>query len=229
METLYNIMGNATYGALALNALWGLFCVVLVIRRINQIRFKNEEQQAEFLGELDSAVSRGDFEGASSLCEGDVRVMPQLAWLAISNRHLGYQKLRHVVADRFQRDILSDLEYRVGWINSMIKTAPMLGLYGTVLGMMGAFGKLYAGGKVSASALAGDISLALLTTAIGLTIAIPLLICVASINIRIKKMEELVGAGLTQFFDSLKAAMTGTRAPAPAAAAPPPTPERVEA
>ena len=214
MEALYSTVSNATYGAQAINALWGLFCVVLVLRRIAQIRFKNEEAQSEFLGEIDGALSRGDFEGAASLCEGDVRALPQLAWLAIANRHLGYQKLRQVVADRFQRDIMSDLEHRVGWVNAMIKIAPMLGLYGTVLGMLAAFAKLSATEKVAASALAGDIAFALITTVIGLTIAMPLLIAVAAINIRTKKMEELVGVGLTQFFESMKSAMTAERSPA---------------
>ncbi|MBL9080747.1 MAG: MotA/TolQ/ExbB proton channel family protein, partial [Planctomycetales bacterium] len=83
------------------------------------------------------------------------------------------------------------------------KTAPMLGLFGTVLGMMSAFGKLGSGGKVEASALAEDISLALITTAIGLAIAIPLSLAVASINIRIRKLEDSVNVGLSRILDSL--------------------------
>ena len=39
------------------------------------------------------------------------------------------------------------------------------------------------------------------TTAAGLAIAIPLVMCTASINIRIRKMEDLVGAGLTRFME----------------------------
>ncbi len=86
----------------------------------------------------------------------------------------------------------------------------MLGLYGTVLGMMGAFAKLSAGSKVDPTQLAEDISLALITTAIGLTIAIPLIVCTNSINVRIRKLEDLVGYGLTRFLDVFKAVITTT-------------------
>jgi biopolymer transport protein ExbB/TolQ len=55
--------------------------------------------------------------------------------------------------------------------------------------------------------LAKDISVALITTASGLAIAIPLVLLTASINIRIRKMEELVGAGLGQVLDTLREAM----------------------
>jgi biopolymer transport protein ExbB/TolQ len=86
----------------------------------------------------------------------------------------------------------------------MIKSAPMIGLFGTVLGMMGAFGKLAAAENVKPDDLAADISLALITTAIGLTIAIPLILSMASINIRIRKMEDLSVSGLARVLESFR-------------------------
>ena len=83
----------------------------------------------------------------------------------------------------------------------------MVGLLGTVVGMMAAFGQMTGGGAdstVDQSALATNISIALITTAMGLTIAIPLLISVAAINIRIRKLEDLVSAGLSRFFEVFK-------------------------
>ena len=59
------------------------------------------------------------------------------------------------------------------------------------MGMMGAFAKLATMDGVEASVLAQDIQFALITTACGLAIAIPLVLCVASINVRIRKMEDL--------------------------------------
>jgi len=133
--------------------------------------------------------------------------MPQLALLAIANRNIGYAKIRSLLADRFQRDVLSDLEHRLSWVYTVIKSAPMVGLLGTVVGMMGAFSKLASSENVEPTALADDISLALITTACGLAIAIPLVICTASINVRIRKMEDLVGSGLTRFLETFKAAL----------------------
>jgi len=62
----------------------------------------------------------------------------------------------------------------INYISLIAQAAPMLGLFGTVLGMVGAFGTLASGdGSADPSALAGDISVALLTTLWGLVTAIP--------------------------------------------------------
>ena len=52
----------------------------------------------------------------------------------------------------------------------------MVGLLGTVIGMMGAFAKIAGGDKVDPTQLADDISFASITTACGLAIAIPLVL-----------------------------------------------------
>lgn len=208
-EGLVTHVGNATYGAQAIVALWGAYCVVMVWRRIAQKRFRNEEAQIEFLTSVEEPLERGDYDAASAICEGDPRAVPQLTQLAIANRNLGFAKVRQIVVDRFQRDLMADLEYRISWINMVIKSEPMLGLFGTVLGMMGAFAKLAAAETVKPTELAADISLALITTAIGLAVAIPLGIAMAAINVRIRKMEDLAISGLTHALESLRTGLEG--------------------
>jgi biopolymer transport protein ExbB len=83
----------------------------------------------------------------------------------------------------------------------------MVGLFGTVTGMMGAFDKLATSENVKPDELAENISLALITTACGLAIAIPLLIAVAAVNIRIRKMEELTLAGINHFLEAYQHAL----------------------
>ena len=181
----------------------------MVWTRVGQKRFNTEAAQADFLEALEGPLVKGDFDGAVMLCEGDKRAMPQLAQLAINNRKIGYSKVRQLLLDRFQRDVLADLEHRLTWVNTVIKSAPMVGLLGTVVGMMGAFGKLAsAEGSPSPDKLASDINIALITTASGLAIAIPLVMAVASINIRITKMEDLVSAGLTRFLEVFRISMS---------------------
>jgi biopolymer transport protein ExbB/TolQ len=203
METLMGIADKALYGALAVLAVWGAFCVVVVWRRVAAFRFRDEAAQSDFLDELDAALDAGDVEEAVELCEADRRALPQLALLALANRDQSLNKLRQLVVDRFQRDVLADLEYRLSWISTVVKSAPMVGLLGTVVGMMSAFTKLGTGEKVDPGLMAQDISLALITTACGLAIAIPLVLCTAGINVRIRKMEDLMGTGLARLLESL--------------------------
>ncbi|MEM9352764.1 MAG: MotA/TolQ/ExbB proton channel family protein [Planctomycetota bacterium] len=204
MEALFTLIGYVVYGVLAALALWGAFCVIMVWRRVGQTRFVDEEDQEEFLGELEQALAAKNYDAAMELCEGDRRAMPQLALYAINNRQLGYAKLRRRVSERFQQDVMSDIDHRLSWVSTVIKSAPMIGLLGTVMGMMGAFANLSSGEKVDTIAMAKDIQFALITTACGLAIAVPLVLCTASVNVRLRKMEDLIGAGLGRLMESMK-------------------------
>jgi len=210
MELLFLATGYAIYALLAGLALWGAFCVIMVWRRVAQIRFTDEEEQDEFLDELEQTLAAKNFSAAMELCDDDRRAMPQLALYAINHRETGYEKLRLRVVERFQQDVMNDIDHRLSWVNTVIKSAPMIGLLGTVTGMMGAFANLSSGAKVDVNQMAQDIQFALITTACGLAIAVPLVLCVASINIRLSKTEDLIGLGLRRLFESLKTVLSGS-------------------
>jgi len=74
----------------------------------------------------------------------------------------------------FALDLLTRMRRHLRTLDTIVQAAPMLGLLGTVLGMIDVFGKLeLGGGSVDPSQLAGGIWVALLTTALGLIVAIP--------------------------------------------------------
>ena len=73
-------------------------------------------------------------------------------------------------------EILFSLNRRLDFLATVATAAPLIGLLGTVLGMIKAFSKLSASGNVDITMLAGGIWQALLTTAAGLSVAIPALI-----------------------------------------------------
>jgi biopolymer transport protein ExbB/TolQ len=203
----WNFISNTVYVFLALDALWGAYCIIVIFMRLGQKRFRSDRKQDEFLDTIDAALKKGDYDTATMEAEGDRRAIPQLTALALSNRELPLEEMQELLVDRFQRDVISDLEHRVNWTNNVIKTAPMLGLLGTVLGMMAAFGKIAAAESgVKPEELSSDIAFALITTAIGLAIAIPATACVASINIRIRKLEDQVSTGLVRLLDMFSAA-----------------------
>lgn len=208
---VYSLIADSIYFALAVVALWGIYCVVIVWTRVAAKRFKSEDAQNDYLDEVSEPLEEGDFEAALELVEGDSRAIPQMVELALENRELGYQKVKALVIERFQRDVIADLEHRLSWISTVIKSAPMIGLFGTVFGMMGAFKTLATAESVDPTMLAADINVALRTTACGLAIAVPLIIATASVNIRISKMEDLVGAGLNRFFEAFRNGLSRPR------------------
>ncbi len=186
---------------MAFTAGWGLFCALVVWQRIRQKQFRTEALQTAFLEAIEEPLSKGDFQGAFEIADGDRRALCQLACLAIENRKLGFGKVKQLLVDRFQRDVLQDLDFRLSWVVTVIKTGPMIGLAGTVLGMMAAFEKLGGADKVEVKSLATDISFALITTILGLLIAIPLSILLSAINIRIRKMEDVTSYGINQYLE----------------------------
>src|SRR5437762_13377670 len=141
-------LGDASYGFLAINFFWGLFCVIMAFRRVWQLSFRNRQKQNEFLEELLPKLEAGQYAAAAEMCANDPRALPQLAHVAILNRDLGYDSLRQVLTELLQQDVLGELEYRISWVATTIKSGPLLGLFGTVLGMMAAFGRIGTGEKV---------------------------------------------------------------------------------
>jgi biopolymer transport protein ExbB len=72
--------------------------------------------------------------------------------------------------------VVHDLERYLNTLGTIAAISPLLGLLGTVVGMIKVFAEIMTQGTGNASALAGGISEALITTAAGLTVAIPALV-----------------------------------------------------
>jgi biopolymer transport protein ExbB len=208
-------IGNGIYASMAGVALYGVFTVILLARRIGQKRFKGPAAAEEFLDGIRDSMNSQNFEEAADLCDSPgywAKAIPQLIMVGLANRQRPVNKIRKTMGEHFDREIQADLDYRMSWINTVVKTAPMLGLLGTVTGMIQAFGKIAgaAKGGTDPSALAGDISFALFTTAMGLIIAIPLVMGGAWINVRIGKLQDEVQQYLGVFLEDLEAAVAKT-------------------
>lgn len=203
-NSLASMLEDWCYAFLALNFFWGLYHLVLGYRRIKQLSFKTHDDQAELMDELLPLIESGQYDAVEEMCAEDSRALPQLAYMAVANRDLSENQLRQMVAEVVQRDIVGDLEYRSRWIATVIKSGPLLGLFGTVLGMMAAFGRIGTGAKIQPSEIAGEISIALICTAMGLITAIPFNFMMASLNNRIRKFQDALGAGLVRILDAIK-------------------------
>lgn len=201
---LAKLLGDACYGFLAINFFAGLYHIIMGYRRIFELNFSKPQEQTEFMEELLPYLQNSRYAEAEELCQDDVRALPQLSQMAIENRGLSQDQLRQLVTEVVQRDILGDLEYRTSWVATVIKSGPLLGLFGTVLGMMAAFGRIGTGEKVQPSQIADEISIALVCTAMGLATAIPFNFLMASLNSRIRKFQDALGAGLVRVLDTLK-------------------------
>lgn len=204
ISAIAGIVDKLCYMLLALNFLWGLYCIVTAYRRLSQFGFANRNEYNAFVDELMGKLKNRQYEEATAMCEGDVRALPQLAHLALVNRDVGYEPMKQMVAETLTGDVVTDFDYRTGWVAVTIKSGPLLGLFGTVMGMMAAFSTIGSGAKVEPHHIARDISIALVCTALGLLTAIPFNFLLASIQNRMRKLLEATSAGMLRVLTALK-------------------------
>lgn len=144
---------------------------------------------ADFLGRLDSALEAEQIEGALRLCDEEPGVVPKLFATALKTGPEGKIATRSALANLIELEIIPDLNFLLPQILVFAKLAPMLGLLGTVWGMIFAFEKIAGATKVNPSDLSNDIGMALFTTAEGLLIAIPLIFAYTMFRERVNRFE----------------------------------------
>ena len=91
---------------------------------------------------------------------------------ALLNRKRSREVIKEAVEDT-GRHVIHDLERFLNTLGTIAGITPLLGLLGTVVGMIKVFSVIMISGVGDANVLAGGISQALITTAAGLTVAIP--------------------------------------------------------
>lgn len=113
------------------------------------------------------------------------------------------QSEAHVREDteRLALRLLAELRRYLRVLEATSQLAPLLGLFGTVIGMMGAFQALQAAGAASdPAALAGGIWVALITTAVGLAVAMPASLVLYWFEGRIEREKTIMEDALTSLF-----------------------------
>lgn len=116
-----------------------------------------------------------DVELTSKVCAKYDSAFPNIIRVALDNRKLGREELKEIIADRGRQEVRS-LERGMGVLETVAGIAPLLGLLGTVLGILRVFNVISQVGVGQAQSLAGGIAEALITTIVGLSIAIPTLV-----------------------------------------------------
>ena len=144
---------------------------------------------ADFLSRLEEELPKGGVEGALKLCEEEPGIVPKLFATALQTGPQGKVATRDAIGNLIELEIIPDLNFLLPIMLVFSKLAPMLGLLGTVWGMILAFGKIAGATKVEPSALANDIGMALFTTAEGLLIAIPLIFFYTMFRERVARFE----------------------------------------
>jgi len=130
---------------------------------------------AEAIEAIEAAVRDGDVDSAVKLCSENNTAMSRILWVALKNRGVKRAVMKEIL-EEIGRQEIAHLERYIGILGVIAAITPLLGLLGTVIGMIEVFQVISMEGVGKADILAGGISKALNTTAAGLSVAIPALV-----------------------------------------------------
>jgi biopolymer transport protein ExbB len=131
---------------------------------------------AAFVHQVEELLKKGKIREALYLCQSDSSSIARIFLNGLKNVHRGMWYFKEAVEERGSREA-TVLEKHVGILATIADLAPLLGLLGTVSGMIKTFNAVSLHGLGDPAPLAGGIAEALITTATGLCVAIPTLVC----------------------------------------------------
>jgi biopolymer transport protein ExbB len=175
MREFWHFVTNDWYFAIPMFAM-SLVSITLVVWRILLNNKANTNLNA-FLPVFQEKLEKDGVDGALRYCQSQQGLIPRKLYVAgLETSKQGLAAMRRAMANVMELEILPDLNFLLAPILAIAKIATMVGLLGTVISMIGTFSKmqeLQAQGS-NVSSLGGSIGLALFATALGLSIAIPL-------------------------------------------------------
>jgi biopolymer transport protein ExbB len=173
-----------------------LLCLILGLAvAIERIIFLNmaTTNTTKLKEAVEAALKSGGVEAAKDLCRDTKGPVASIFYQGLDRAGESVESAEKAVV-AYGGVQMGQLEKNVSWLSLFIAIAPMLGFMGTVIGMIQAFQKIAAVGNLSASLIAGDIQVALLTTVFGLITAIILQIfynyIIAKIDGIVNDMED---------------------------------------
>jgi biopolymer transport protein ExbB len=158
---------------------------------------------------FEANLNEKKYQEAFDLAKADESMLGQILAAGMQNLQQGYDKAVDAMGQIGEEEGLK-LEQRLSYISLIGSISPMVGLLGTVDGMVGSFQKIaIAGTTPKASELAQGISMALVTTLVGLVLAIPAIIAFSLMKNRLTRLVLEVGVAAGNLMSRFEAVSKG--------------------
>ena len=177
---IHNIAGTFTFiakgGVLMIPIiLCSVLALAIIIERFYSLHRAQIDTQA-FMARIREVLKRNKIMEAIQVCEDTPGPIAQILKAGILKYDKGKEEIKDAIDDAGRHEV-PRLEKYFNVLSTIIAVAPLLGFLGTVSGMIRAFMSIQEkGGAVNPGDLASGIWAALLTTAAGLSVAIPILV-----------------------------------------------------
>lgn len=187
------------YIARALGWFWGpafllvsFILVALIMMNLLQVR-RDVLLPSQFVEEFEQKLNAKDFQGAYEFARADESFVGRVLAAGMGRLSRGYPEAVEGMQEAGEDENMS-LEHRLSYVALIGSVAPMMGLMGTVQGMISSFDKIaLSPTSPKPSELADGISTALVTTLIGLLLAIPAMVFHSILKNRIQRLVLEIG------------------------------------
>ena len=153
--------------------------------------------------DIEAAVRTGDVKEAMRVCQQNNTAMSRILWVSLANRGVKRSILKEILEEEGRQEV-AHMDRFIGVLGVIAAVAPLLGLLGTVIGMIEVFQQISLVGVGKADVLAGGISKALNTTAFGLSVAIPSLVAYRFYESRVDRFVLEIEQHALRFVELLK-------------------------
>lgn len=139
----------------------------------------------DFLRGLTNLIRRGNYAEALQECAGSPGPVPRVLHAVILKHGAPRSELREIAQEAGQLEV-PRLERNLALLGTIAYATPLIGLLGTILGLLNAFQQISAhGGYATAAEIAGGVYESLLTSAAALTVAIPAFVAHSYLSARV--------------------------------------------
>ncbi len=152
---------------------------------------------------IENNVREGHVEEALEVCKNNNTAMSRILWVALKNRGVKRGIMKEILEEVGRQEV-AHLERFVGVLALIAAVSPLLGLLGTVIGMIDVFQVISVEGVGKADVLAAGISKALNTTAAGMVVAIPTLVAYRFFEAKVNQYVIEIEQHALYFVDLLK-------------------------
>ena len=175
----------------------------LIIEHMVTIR-RDRLVPPHLLNELEDMFEEEAYEDAMDLCDRESNFMCRVVGGGLAKLGSGYDRMM-ISASNASEEEATTLNQKISYLSLIASVAPMLGLLGTVIGMIQAFQKIaIRRGMAQPHELADGISLALFTTCFGLIVAIPALGAYTIFRNRVVKVVQEVDSITGELLDRFR-------------------------
>ncbi len=181
------------------SGMWGVILLLLsfvmvavIMMNLLQVR-RDSMLPAEFVAAFEEKLNAKDVQGAFDIARGDDSLIARVLAAGMSRLGRGYEEAVEGMQEVGEEESMA-MEHKLSWLALIGSVAPMIGLMGTVWGMIASFRTIAnSPTQPKPKDLASGISAALFTTLEGLVVAIPAIIAYSLLRNRVSRLLLEVG------------------------------------